>query len=103
MGSADPTWCEFAIRDGLVRAHDLAFRRGAVLTLLTYPVPAGLRSRQAHANEVANAFIREVASERGLPLIELSQAVDDAEFTVDGIHLTEAGYRTMAERVADAI
>lgn len=57
----------------------------------------------------ANEAIRALASQRGLPLLDLYPAFDDgagglrdAE-TVDGIHLAEAGYRLWAGHVVEEL
>ena len=46
-----------------------------------------------------NAAIRSLAAARNLPFIDLRNAMDGESLTVDGIHLTAAGYRQWREAV----
>ena len=46
-----------------------------------------------------NAAIRSLAAARNLPFIDLRNAMDGESLTVDGIHLTAAGYRQWREVV----
>lgn len=111
--------------DNLRFLGDFWQARGARPLLLTLPsaharlgVPAyliaqGFARDEASVVELHAAYcriVREVAAERGWPLLDLERqladlAAEDLEriFTADGIHLTAAGLALFAERVAAAI
>lgn len=69
-------------------------------------LPRADATRQVRA---ANESIRRVASDRGLPLLDLHAAFDDGagglrpSETTDGIHLDEAGYLRWAAAVAEVL
>jgi len=50
-----------------------------------------------------NARIRTVASQHGVPLVELADDAPDGAFTVDGLHLTATGQQWAADRVFETL
>ena len=67
------------------------------------------RADEAAQAVEANESIREIASERGLPLLDLHAAFDDGaggmrpSETTDGIHLADAGYQRWAPLVVEML
>jgi hypothetical protein len=56
------------------------------------------------AYDVYNRVIRRVAERRGAVLIETSDAIPpDSTHYADSVHFTDAGSRSMAERVSSAL
>lgn len=73
-----------------------------VETLLPRPDAAG-------QVEAVNSLLRSLATERGLPLLDLRAAFDDGNGamrpgeTTDGVHLTAAGYDRWAAIITDSL
>lgn len=94
-------------------AHILADQPQATLYLVTPPNATTNPDyiNCGYAPQVAEAvgFVRRLAGESGLPMIDLAASrriTPETEAVMqpnDGLHFTETGYRTLAEEIFDAI
>ena len=67
-------------------------------------LPSTAYGRTLESEQAANALLRQVADTAGVTYIDLWEAflgiVDDPHISLDGLHLTAAGYRIWCERLA---
>jgi lysophospholipase L1-like esterase len=101
------------IRDNIASMADLARANGirvvicSVLPVYDYPWKPGLKP--AAKIMQLNAWLQEYAAARGAVFVDLHGAMQDerhgmrAEYTYDGVHVSEAGYRLMSALVAEGI
>jgi lysophospholipase L1-like esterase len=111
-GNTGPATLE-QIRDNIASMADLARANGirvvicAVLPVYDYPWKPGLEP--AAKIMTLNAWLKEYAAAHGDAYVDLHGAMQDerhgmrAEYTYDGVHASEAGYRAMSALVAPAI
>lgn len=98
-----PAWMADQLTEILDRFDQLAPDTSVVLQTILPRADAAVQAMEA------NESIREIASERGLPLLDLHSAFDDgaggmrASETTDGVHLADAGYRRWAGLVVDML
>ena len=111
-GNSGPSTLEM-IEENLAAMTEMAQGNGihvvlsSVLPVYDYPWRPGLEP----APEIValNAWIRRYAAERGAVYLDYHAAMSDArqglraEFSADGVHPNEAGYRVMAPLVEQAI
>ena len=111
-GNTGPATLE-EIRDNIVTMADLARANGirvvlcSVLPVYDYPWKRGLEPAPKIVQ--LNAWLREYANARGAVYVDLHSSMQDerrglkSEYTYDGVHLSEAGYRTMSALVEQGI
>jgi lysophospholipase L1-like esterase len=99
------------------RIHDMALMTDAQLLLLTYGLPAPFLEHCTQSEHLANGWIREIAAERGLPLVDMGQlylerdvpvsttlrALDGASCAKSDPHPNEEGYGIYAREIASWI
>lgn len=111
-GNSGPSTLEM-IEENLAAMTEMAQGNGihvvlsSVLPVYDYPWRPGLEP--APKIVALNAWIRRYAAERGAVYLDYHAAMSDArqglraEFSADGVHPNEAGYRVMAPLVEQAI
>ena len=111
-GNSGPSTLEM-IEENLAAMTEMAQGNGihvvlsSVLPVYEYPWRPGLEP--APKIVALNAWIRRYAAERGAVYLDYHAAMSDArqglraEFSADGVHPNEAGYRVMAPLVEQAI
>lgn len=93
------------VMENLTKLYDLCRETGATPVACTL-TPTRLTSTKIRR---LNELIRAYASEKGLVLVDLFYGLVDVEgnlrqeYSDDGVHLTQAGYRRIAEIVLGAI
>jgi lysophospholipase L1-like esterase len=92
---------------GMVELAGEARRRGARVFICTLaPGRPGPKQIQTSSLLVINDYLRSIARTEGAELIDLYGALlpdVNANVSIDGLHLSPAGYRRVAETVFDAI
>lgn len=111
-GNTGPSSIEM-IRDNLMSMTQLAQANGirvvlaSVLPAYDYPWKRGLEP--APKIVALNALIKDYAGRAGATYVDFHSAMRDerdglrAEYTTDGVHVTEAGYRVMSELLDNVI
>jgi lysophospholipase L1-like esterase len=91
----------------IARANGIAVVLTSVLPAIDFPWKKGLEP--APKIVALNTWLKDYARRLGIPFVDYHAAMRDerdglrAEFTTDGVHVTEAGYRIMATLVEPAI
>lgn len=109
------------IIDNLIKMYDQVLRMGSLPIPVTVPsirVEGAAESREGQAwvaehlarRSQLNQLIQEYADSKGIAYVDLFTATAEPEsgqlaasYSNDGIHLTTAGYRLFAERVAQVL